>query len=187
MTRAAKDILREVFKKEGAFDVAWLSGLQEFDEPPLFSRSKDVAFLAGLPKDERESVLIQCSLEVLDQAGAAIAQMKNADEYFLCLTLMDWNLVDEREQSVPTPALLVSPRAESELAAFRVRSPITRESQDVAACLATTGRADLCVADAVIRSTEEPLRVYVGFHDTVPFRSIGYYLTLRAPGEPQGG
>lgn len=169
--------LADLFQREALDRPEWLESLEEFDEPPLFSRADDVAFLADVPARERGPVVLACAVEVLDRVGEVLAQMDAGAGYCIFLTFMDWDLVASEELPVPTPSLFVSPHPERELSRFRVQPPQSPEGLAVCEWLASLVRQDLMVAETVTRENEEPLRIYVGYRDARGFKSVGDFST----------
>jgi hypothetical protein len=178
MTRTAIDTeLDKLLKKHGVNDAAWVLSLDEFDEPPLFERSEDVAFLGGLPRDERGAILLRWSVSVLDRIRDFLAAQGEAKRFFLSLTFLDWDLFGDDAQAIPTPSILVSPDADRELGrGLHLISPVCSEALQVAAWLGELNRDDLCVAEGLTRGEDEPLRVYLGYKSGSGFRSVGDYL-----------
>ena len=156
---------------EGLDDPTWVQQLTEFDEPPLFSRCEDVQFLVAVP--EKYAAVFEFALARLDQIADFLKTVEQRRNYFVCLTFMDWDLVEGGDQPIPTPSLLVSRNSVEELAEFRVRSIQSAEGRTVAGWLKRSGRQDLCVAEAVARSAEEPARIYVGYRNAGYFQSLG--------------
>ena len=164
--------LASLLQREGLADPTWLCSLDEFDEPPLFSRSADVEFLRALPGDDRGVLVLGWAVAVLDRAGMLIESLPSASSYFLCLTLMDWDLVADGTQAVPTPSLFVSPQAPHEVPRLGVRSPVTAAARQVSSWLARLDREDLCVRDDLELDAGAPVRVYVGYRSRRAFRSL---------------
>ena len=98
----------------------WLRTLDEFDEVPFFSSSKNVDFLRQLPDDARGPLLFELVLAEFDRVAATLDVFEESARYFSCLTFLDWDLVRDGTQGVPTPSLLVSPRWEVELPSLRL-------------------------------------------------------------------
>ena len=161
--------LTQILRREGLDDPAWIESLDEHDEPPLFSRAADLEFLRNDPA--REIIVLGWAIGALDRTRTAIERTPDPSRYFLCLTFLDWELVAEGMQVVPTPSLLVSPDVDREFPRFRVRPPVSPEARRVSGWLAKIPREDLCVRDDV-RPEAEP-RVYLGYCGPHVFKSLG--------------
>jgi hypothetical protein len=177
--------LREVIGRECEGGHEWMVGLDEFDEPPLFSRCEDVAFLSQIDGSQRGIVLMKCAIEESDRAADFLAGIENREHYFVCLTVLDWELVAEGAQPVPTPCLFVSPRAELELATFECLRPLTPEGLAVERWVESLGRADLCVGETISHGEDEGLRIYVGYVRGRGFKSLGDFMRSSRPGDSQ--
>lgn len=153
----------------------WLDSLQEFDEVPLFSRASDIAFLLSEPTISRHTTFMDSVVAVLDKVATILDSLDNRADYFLCLTFLDWDLVLDGSQAVPTPSLFVSPRWRQELKLPRWVPAMSKEARMIEHWAECLKRPDICVAEALRDgSTDEPLRVYLGFQRGVHgFMSIG--------------
>ena len=165
--------LADLFQRQALDRSEWLRSLEEFDEPPLYLRADDVAFLTKLPVQERGPIVLACAVEVLDRVGKVLAQMDIGTRYCVFLTFMDWELVANGDLPVATPSLFISPHPENELSRFRLRIPKSTEGLAVCEWLANLGREDLWVAETLTLESDEPLRIYVGYRNAKGFKSTG--------------
>lgn len=151
-----------------------MRNLDEFDEVPLFFRSKDVEFLTELPDHTRSPLMLEVALSEVDRVARTLNAMAGAAEYFMCLTLQDWDLLGEQgQQVVPTPSLLVSPKWRTEILTPRFAAPSSNDARQVASWIKLLGRSDLETRESVVRA-DSPRRIYVGYSAGVHrFRSIG--------------
>jgi hypothetical protein len=126
MAPEAFGLLRQLSLRESHYDANWVSALDAYDEPPLFTRVSDVQFLADISMPERGQMTVAWALEVLDTHARFLSALPTGNDFFLCLTFMDWDLVASGERPVPTPCLFVSPRASDELLPSFVLVPAIR-------------------------------------------------------------
>ncbi|WP_318357880.1 Imm15 family immunity protein [Enterobacter sp.] len=69
-----------------------------FEEIPLFSRWSHVDFLKKYNLDKRNEILLEQAIKLTDSAitNAKLIQNLNFNEYFICVSIMDWDDIDER-------------------------------------------------------------------------------------------
>jgi hypothetical protein len=169
---------RRIVRDQAWGDPEWLTKLDEFDEPPLFTRTEELEPLRQLDPDTRGQIVMEIALSALDELAMAIATVAKPESVFACLTFLDWNLVDTGEQVVPTPCLFVSPKRHEELRAFALVPPRATESLKVQTWLRHIGREDIYVAEGTPPPFgDEPFRVYVGYRTGCRrFASVGDYV-----------
>lgn len=167
--------LISLFDKADICDLNWLASLLEFDEVPLFSRASDIAFLQSEPATNRNVAFLDSVVVELDKVATVIDSLDRRADYFLCLTFLDWDLVIDGGQAVPTPSVFISPRWTQELKLPRWVPAMSEEARLIESWAEPLNRSDICVADALRDgSTDEPLRVYLGFRRGFhEFMSIG--------------
>jgi hypothetical protein len=112
----------------------------------------------------------------LDRVATTISSFRDADRFFLTLSFVGWDYFDSREQTVPTPALFVSPNWNVELASLTVRRPQTERGLRLQGWFEDLNRSDLCVAESV-RNPDPPPRVFLGYRSASKFRSIGSFMS----------
>jgi len=165
-------LLRQLSLRESHYDANWLSALDEHDEPPLFTRASDVQLLTQISMPERGQMTVAWALEVLDAHARFLSALPTGNEFFLCLTFMNWDLVACGEQPVPTPCLFVSPRAADELLSSFVLVPALRPfGRAIESWIAPLNRGDVLVAESA--TVDELERAYVGYRTPRGFQSVG--------------
>ena len=165
-------LLRQLSLRESHYDANWVSALDEFDEPPLFTRVSDVQFLAEMSLPDRGQVTMAWTLEVLDAHARFLSALPAGNEFFLCLTFMDWGRVASGEQPVPTPRLFVSPRAADELLPSFALVPAERPlGRALESWMKPLNRGDVVVAESA--TGDEIERAYVGYKAPQGFQSVG--------------
>lgn len=171
--------LANVFRGQDLSDSSWLLALDEFDEVPFFTRSDEIEFLAMLPEGQRGQCMFEVALAELDRTAEALDALDGAEHYFLSLTFLDWDLVREGTQVVPTPSLLVSPRWKDELPSFESSAPHSVDARLIERWADRLGRHDLAVGESKHVAEAEPSRVYVGYSKgRHRFRSTGDFPEL---------
>lgn len=102
----------DLIKKEklDRFDI-YFRQYQDFEEIPLFSRLKHITFLSSLSFNEKNKLLINLSVKLIDCILAKSINYINSEElreYFICLTITEWD--DYKEIDCLTPCIYVSRR-----------------------------------------------------------------------------
>lgn len=102
----------DLIKKEklDRFDI-YFRQYQDFEEIPLFSRLKHITFLSSLSFNEKNKLLINLSVKLIDCILANPFKYINSEEfreYFICLTITEWD--DYKEIDCLTPCIYVSRR-----------------------------------------------------------------------------
>jgi hypothetical protein len=91
-------------------------GVDESDEPPLFTRTRQVRFFADVPLATSGPIVLRAPLNIPRDIAKVIdsADMPDSQVYSASVTLMDWDDIDET-CPVPTPSVLVNPTASLDL------------------------------------------------------------------------
>lgn len=101
-----------LIKKEGLDKLnIYFKQYEDFEEIPLFSRLKHITFLSSLSFNEKNKLLINLGVKLIDCILANSNNYINSDEfkeYFICLTITDWD--DYKEIDCLTPCIYVSRR-----------------------------------------------------------------------------
>lgn len=105
---ALRGRLRRYFLSEGLWDLEWLKTLDEFDEPPMFTRLVQERFLFDAPVAARGPAILELGLEYLDRVVDALGQRPDRQAH-ACVTLMDWDDVSSGERPVAHLCWLVIP------------------------------------------------------------------------------
>ncbi|MGE3675729.1 MAG: Imm15 family immunity protein, partial [Polyangiaceae bacterium] len=167
--------LERLLLASGLHDHAWLSALQEYDQPPLFTRYSETEFMRAVEVDLRGPLLLEFALRrILDPTAEAVKRMATPERFFLCLMLQAWEALAAGEAHAVTPALLVSPDARGEFAGFQASRAGSHEARLVKKWLAALERFDLCVGESMLEDGEYSSRtVYIGYTEPTRFESLG--------------
>lgn len=104
--------MQSIIKKERLDDPSILfSDYETFEEIPLFSRWSHIYFLKNMPFDSNNKFLIKHAIRLSDHAMEIACAKKNPDldDFFCCVTLTNWDYVDEI--NCITPNIYVTKRA----------------------------------------------------------------------------
>lgn len=166
--------LERLLLASGLHDHAWLSALEEYDQPPLFTRYAQTEFMRAVAVELRGPLLLEFALtRILGPAAAAVSRMAAPERFFLCLTLEWWEAQAAGEAHALTPALLVSPKAQGEFAGFQASRAGSDEARLVKKWLAALQRCDLCVGESMLEDGEYSSRtVYIGYSEPTHFQSL---------------
>lgn len=104
--------MQKLIKKEGLDDPSiFFSDYDTFEEIPLFSRWKNISFLSSFSFNEKNKALIKKGLELVSESiSCSQNYIDNVSDYFICLSLTNWN--DYEEINCLTPNILISRRKE---------------------------------------------------------------------------
>lgn len=124
MTTKLDNEFKTLIKKEGLdqFDI-YFRQFDDFDEIPLFSRFNHIAFLSALSFNEKNKLLINLGIKLIDRILANAGNYLNSDEfseYFICLTILDWD--DYQEIDCLTPCIFVTRRKKWILANLKLKA-----------------------------------------------------------------
>lgn len=101
-----------LIKKEKLDEFAiYFSRYQDFEEIPLFSKLKHIAFLSSFSFNEKNKLLINLGINLIDCIMANSMNYINSEElseYFICLTITDWD--NYKEINCLTPCIFISKR-----------------------------------------------------------------------------
>lgn len=90
--------MQNLIKKGRLDDPNVLYGDYEtFEEIPLFSRWSYIDFLQNYSFDEKNKILLKQATALTEEAFTNARKIKNLDfnEYFICITITDWDYIDE--------------------------------------------------------------------------------------------
>lgn len=165
MDARLRERLERQLEKEDLRETAWVLTLDEYDEPPLFTRFHEMEFLREAPEPARGPAILQFAVEYLDRINEILVA-QNDRARFACVTMTAWEHVATGEIPVALPAWLLVPDAEREFAGFQVSPPTSPEALAVQRWLVELGRdGDLVVARS--ESAEDHVEtVYVGYRTT---------------------
>lgn len=170
MIKDTKARLERLVRKHDLSNPKWLRDLDEFDDPPLFYRNREVEFLRKVPSSERLPLLIEVTLAEFDRIAKTLDALDRPERFFACVTLTDFDQVREGIVPVPTPRILVSPdwQKESLTSHWSCLSswscPLSAWARLVQDWTREVGRADVCVGEHLPLSEEdEDTLVYIGY------------------------
>ncbi|MBW7619901.1 Imm15 family immunity protein [Citrobacter portucalensis] len=151
--------MQKLIKKEGLNDSSiFFSDYETFEEIPLFSRWKNISFLSSLSFNEKNKVLIKKGLELIaDGNSCSHNYMDNVSNYFICLSLTNWD--DYEEINCLTPNIFISRRKEWLLSNLKLRETQTIEENIIREYLFSLGASDckVFISDGFSKSK----RVYI--------------------------
>lgn len=177
MRTAILEQFEALLKSEGLSDPAWILRLDEFDEPPLFTRVDQVEFLRALDVEERCLAALEMVLLEIDKI-AAVAAAASKQQFFVCATLSDFDMWRRGEQLLPLPAMYVNPceQAAPE-ATFRLVEAYSADGEKVKGWLSQLGPdfRKFVVGEPPPGSDPDLHRVYVGWgvEPAKNIRSVG--------------
>ncbi|WP_416410787.1 Imm15 family immunity protein [Pantoea sp. App145] len=91
--------MEKLKKKEGLDNLSvFFADYETFEEIPLFSRWKNISFLSKLTFNEKNKVLLESSLKMVDfcqKEAVKYLREDELDDYFICTTLTGWDDYDE--------------------------------------------------------------------------------------------
>ena len=166
-------------RQEGLDDPSWVLTLDEFDEPPLFTRFRQLEFLRLVPETQRVVATLEIMLSLLERHAQEIVSAGSEREYFLCVTFSDFDCWRNGEQLIPRPAIFVDPN-EDEAKRLRLMlvDSYSAEGNEVAQWLAHLGPLgrQYCVGEVPVEVFDPELqKVYVGWRTdpAANIRSVG--------------
>lgn len=89
----------------------YFSEFDSYEEIPLFSRYKNIEFLDSMSFNDKNKYLIKNGISIVKyiiELAPKILNKKEMDEFFICLSIMDWDLDDYNEINCLTPNIYVS-------------------------------------------------------------------------------
>lgn len=169
INKTTRDGFETLLKEEGLTDPRWVIALDDVDEPPLFSRVSQLAFLDKVPEEERCVAAMEIALQALEGIAGVAASEAPARRFFVCATVSDFVDWQHGEQPIPKVAILVGPDEEALPGDKSVRylSPYTQEGRMVEEWLRTLGStvAQRFVVRELQLGRHDPAihRVYIGW------------------------
>ncbi|MBI0552091.1 Imm15 family immunity protein [Pectobacterium parmentieri] len=149
--------MRKLIKKEGLDNPSiFFADYDTFEEIPLFSRWKNISFLSFLSFNEKNKVLIKKCLDLIYE-NRTIINNENIGDYFICLSLTNWD--DYDEIGCLTPNIFISLRKKWLLSFLNLRETQTIEENITREYLFSIGVSDCSVF--ISDNFKENKRVYV--------------------------
>lgn len=177
MDRAIHDRFMALVRDEGLADPSWILSLDEFDEPPLFTRDAHVEFLRPLPTKQRLIVTLEVLLATMEMVANEAARGAPDRVFYVRATLSDFDSWRAGETLIPTPAIFVDPKDEER--ALRLMEPWSEDAIEIAQTLTFMGQgyADrYCVGELSAEVFDpETARVYLGWrtNPSLNVKSVG--------------
>lgn len=174
----------KLVRDEDLADPSWILQLDAFDDPPLYTRFRQIEFLRPLPETQRVVSTLEIMLSLLEQHADLAARCAAHRRFFLCVTFSDFDSWRAGEQIIPTPRVSVNP--EEEMPQFSDCPLVEAYSVDgkaVAQWLNQLGpprSEQYCVGELSIGTFEPDLAcVYVGWRSdpSSNVRSVGSEIT----------
>lgn len=169
-----------LLRDEDLADPSWVLMLDEFDEPPLFSRNDQVEFLRLLPERQRLIATLEIVLATIEMVANEAAQGAPGRMFFVCATFSDFDSWRAGAQLVPTPAIYVDPKDDEPASSgLKLVEPWSEQAVLVAKTLTALGRecADrYCVGELSSEDFDPEIeRVYLGWrtNPAANVRSVG--------------
>jgi hypothetical protein len=111
MNKFEKEIIN-LLNTEGLNNMQiYFADYDTFEELPLFSRWKNIDFLKDLDFDEKNKILIQIAIKLIEKAKNEIPShlQHEVEDYFICVSITSWEDIDEI--NCLTPAIFISRKA----------------------------------------------------------------------------
>jgi hypothetical protein len=180
MDPAIQSRFMALLQEKNLADPSWILSVDEFDEPPLFSRNDQVEFLRPLPEKQRMIATLEIALSTIEMVANQAAQGAPGRVFFVCATFSDFDSWRAGAQIVPTPAIYVNPKDDETVSSgLRLVEPWSEEAALVSSTLTARGQnyADrYCVGELSAEVFDPEIgRVYLGWRDNpaVNVKSVG--------------
>ena len=160
MNKCDKEMQR-LIKKEGLDNPSvFFTNYETYEEIPLFSRYKNISFLSSLSFNDKNKVLIRKGIDLIancELMSANYIGSETIDDYFICLSLTDWE--DYEEINCLTPNIFISRRKKWLLSNLGLRSSQTIEENIVREYLFSleVPNYNVCISN----SFSENKRIYI--------------------------
>ena len=106
--------LKQLLHKEGLDNFRiYYANFDDFEEFPIFSRWSRVSFLNSFSFNEKNKFLIKNGLHLVDEIikrSTDYLVRSEINDYFVCLSLTDWDMDSIAEINCLTPSVYVSRR-----------------------------------------------------------------------------
>ncbi len=165
MTVDALAVLSELARKSELLDPAWLFEIDDFDEPPLFTRIAEVDALFAIPMQRRCAYMVEFMFDLYGRYAAALDANPELRSSFLVITLQDWDLFWSEDEPL-------------------FCAPTSREAKIARQWSLDAGIGDALVADGIaeLAARQDPVdRVFVSRNRRQSFHSVVDFLTPAVP------
>lgn len=165
-----------LLRAEDLADPSWVLELDEFDEPPLFTRYHQIEFLRRIPEEERCIAALEIVLSMIEEIAKEAMLGAPHRTFFVCANFSNFDSWRCGEQPIPTPAIFVNPDEDAmPRSAVPFVEPYSPEGKAVARWLVQLGApfAERFVVGELPPMSFDPdlQRVYVGWR-TDPFGNV---------------
>ena len=177
-------MLKDFLDAQGLGDPSWILELDEFDEPPLFTRFDQADFMAPLEPAQRFSMIMRLCVSVLEQFAELLSSRETDRLYLIFVTFgeVGFEIWREGDSMVPSPSFYVDPEyGDLPIVDASIFEPYTENGKAVQSWLSGLGEAALeryCVGEDPPDSygrVHGYSRVYLGWRTDpcVNIRSVG--------------
>lgn len=105
-----------LIKKEKLNDFSiYFRNYESYEEIPLFSRYENISFLSDFSFNEKNKMLIRKGIELvrcIRDLSLSYLSENECKDYFICLSITDWDLNDYKEINCLSPHIYVSRKKE---------------------------------------------------------------------------
>lgn len=105
--------LKKLVEIEGMNDMSiFFRSYETFEEIPIFSRFENIKFLSDMSFNKKNKILINHAVTLLKaiRNEGKIRLKEEKEEYFSCVSLIDWEEDEYKEINCITPCIYVSRR-----------------------------------------------------------------------------
>lgn len=122
-----------LLEKHQLDDPAWVFGLDDFDEPPLFLTYGEMDFLKPFPKADRNLWVVSFMIEQLEKIAKTICNLPGEDsrKFDICVTLHGFDAEHSEECASIQPAFFISPKPPPKDSWTILTSPKTKNARRV--------------------------------------------------------